>query len=103
MGYVTGGPNGLRMLDVVSGNGSSNVVIVWDHANTPGCANSNTAALPTNTPPGRGPWPPAAATAVTHYPARHNATTCNFLYVDGHVVGMSPADLTTGMFYAVGP
>ncbi len=44
MNYVTGGPNGLRLTDVTNGNGTSNVIIVWDHAKTPGCANSRTIA-----------------------------------------------------------
>ena len=38
MNYVTNGPNGLRLTDIM--NGTSNVLIVWDHAKTPGCANS---------------------------------------------------------------
>ena len=41
MNYVTGGPNGKRLTDLINGNGSSAIVIVWDHAKTPGCANSN--------------------------------------------------------------
>ena len=44
MNYVTGGPNGKRLLDLTNGNGTSNVMIVWDHAKTPGCRNSTTAA-----------------------------------------------------------
>jgi prepilin-type N-terminal cleavage/methylation domain-containing protein len=35
--YVTGGPNGSRLVDLTNGNGSSNIIIVWDHAKTPGC------------------------------------------------------------------
>src|SRR5262249_29456175 len=31
MNYVTGGPNGLRLIDLVNGKGSSNIMIVWDH------------------------------------------------------------------------
>ena len=44
MNYVTGGPNGKRITDLTTGNGSSNIIIVWDHGRTPGCANSTIAA-----------------------------------------------------------
>src|SRR5262245_25053244 len=49
MNYVTGGPNGLKLVWLANGNGSSNILIVWDHGRTPGCANSTIAAP-------RGPW-----------------------------------------------
>jgi hypothetical protein len=38
MNYVTNGPSGLRMVDVVNGNGSSNVMLVWDHTKSPACS-----------------------------------------------------------------
>src|SRR5262249_19124527 len=34
MNYTTGGPNGLPIVQVTNGNGTSNVLIVWDHAKT---------------------------------------------------------------------
>ena len=91
MNYVTNGPNGLRLTDIT--NGTSHVMIVWDHAKTPGCANSRTIAP-------RGPWTPYAdANAQTHYPLRHT-TLFNVLFCDGHVQGMSQNDLTDSLFYA---
>lgn len=97
MNYVTGGPNGLPLTQVVNGNGSSNVIIVWDHAKTPGCANSTTAAP-------RGPWKPYNdAAAVTHYPLRHSSTSFNVLFCDGHVTAMTQNDLMDSLFYAAGP
>ena len=61
MNYVTGGPSGKRLTDMT--NGSSNIVIVWDHGRTPGCANSAVAAP-------RGPWRPYVNDADTsQYPA----------------------------------
>jgi prepilin-type N-terminal cleavage/methylation domain-containing protein/prepilin-type processing-associated H-X9-DG protein len=96
MSYVTGGPNGLRLTDLTSGNGSSNVLIVWDHAKTPGCANSNV-------PAPRGPWTPYTdANAATHYPPRHSGTF-NTLFCDGHVTAMTQNDLQDRLFYAEGP
>jgi prepilin-type N-terminal cleavage/methylation domain-containing protein/prepilin-type processing-associated H-X9-DG protein len=93
MSYVSGGPNGLRITDVINGNGSSNVLIVWDHGRTPGCANSRIAAP-------RGPWQPYVdPTDATHYPERHN-NTFNTLFVDGHVQPMRKTELMDALFYA---
>jgi prepilin-type N-terminal cleavage/methylation domain-containing protein/prepilin-type processing-associated H-X9-DG protein len=96
MNYVTGGPNGKKLIDIINGNGSSNVIIVWDHAKTPGCANSTI-------PAPRGPWKPYDdANSLTHYPPRH-LNTFNLLFVDGHVDNMRPAELFDSLFYAIGP
>ena len=96
MNYVTGGPNGLRLTDLINGNGSSNVLIVWDHAKTPGCANSTV-------PAPRGPWKPYAdANAQTHYPLRHTQVF-NVLFCDGHATTMTQNDLNEALFYANGP
>jgi prepilin-type processing-associated H-X9-DG protein/prepilin-type N-terminal cleavage/methylation domain-containing protein len=96
MNYVTGGPNGKRLIELINGNGSSNIMIVWDHARTPGCANSKKAAP-------RGPWKPYNdAPAATHYPQlRHNGVF-NVLFCDGHVTGMTQNDLVDSLFYASG-
>jgi prepilin-type processing-associated H-X9-DG protein len=95
MNYVTGGPNGKRLTDLINGNGSSNIMIVWDHARTPGCANSRTAAP-------RGPWKPYDdAAAATHYPLRHLGVF-NILFCDGHVMPLTQTDLLDNMFYANG-
>jgi prepilin-type N-terminal cleavage/methylation domain-containing protein/prepilin-type processing-associated H-X9-DG protein len=98
MNYTTNGPNGKDVS--ILGNGSSNILIVWDHAKTPGCAYSKYAAP-------RGPWgfdgreTPAdlAAGPVTHYPARHLGLF-NVLFCDGHVTTMMENDLMKGLFLA---
>jgi prepilin-type processing-associated H-X9-DG protein len=84
----TFGPNGLRLTDLINGNGSSNILFVWDHGKTPGCAYSSYAAP-------RGPWgfdgrettSEQAQTYKTHYPLRHNGVF-NALYCDGHSLSL---------------
>jgi len=96
MNYVTGGPNGKRLLELINGNGSSNIMIVWDHARTPGCANSTI-------PAPRGPWKPYNnAAANTHYPQQRHAGVFNVLFCDAHVVSMVQNDLQDTLFYANG-
>ncbi len=100
MNYVTDGPNGKRLTDLINGNGSSNIVIVWDHGKTPGCAYSTYAAP-------RGPWlfdgretaADVAAAPLVHYPRRH-VNSFNVLFCDGHVLTMQPNDLFKNLFYA---
>jgi hypothetical protein len=97
MNYVTGGPNGKRLTDLTNGNGSSNIIIVWDHAKTPGCANSTTAAP-------RGPWKPyTGPAAATHYVEQRHMHTFNVLFCDDHVANMTQTDLIDSLFYAQGP
>jgi prepilin-type processing-associated H-X9-DG protein len=94
MNYTTGGPSGKRLTDLTTGNGSSNVLIVWDHGRTPGCANSTRAAP-------RGPWKPFAdPNDVTHYPQRRHTGVFNVLFCDGHATGMTQNDLGDSLFYA---
>ena len=96
MNYVTGGPGGRKLSDIVNGNGSSNVMLVWDHGRTPGCANSKIAAP-------RGPWKPYVnGTDFTHYPQRHSGVF-NVLFCDCHVDGMTQNDLADRLFYYNGP
>jgi len=94
MNYVNGGPNGKSLTWLTNGNGSSNILIVWDHGKTPGCADSTHAATPTNP---RGPWPfPDPTNPRTHYPDQRHQNTFNVLYCDGHVAPMRQAALTEG-------
>lgn len=95
MNYVTGGPNGMTLTNLT--NGSSNVIIVWDHGRTPGCANSSIAAP-------RGPWQPYSnGNDTTHYPVKRHTGVFNVLFCDGHVVGMKQSELMDSLFYAQGP
>jgi prepilin-type N-terminal cleavage/methylation domain-containing protein len=93
MNYVTGGPSGKRLIEITNGRGTAYTLFVWDHAKTPGCANSTTAAP-------RGPWTPfTGPNAATHYPPRHIGVL-NFLSCDGHVLPLQQTDLAIDMFYA---
>jgi prepilin-type processing-associated H-X9-DG protein len=101
MNYVTGGPNGKRLTDLTAGNGTSNIIIVWDHGRTPGCANSKIAAP-------RGPWQQPNGGYVlesdtTHFPERRHDGVFNVLYCDGHVQGIRQSELLDVMFYSSGP
>lgn len=68
MSYIYNGPMGQPDASVVN----PTVYFVWDHAKTPGCANTGNAE-PTspNTPGHRGPFPEDQDTTHTHYPSRH--------------------------------
>ena len=96
MNYVNGGPNGKRLTSL--DNGTSNIMIVWDHARTPGCADSTHAATQANP---RSPWPWPDATNV-HYPSNRHLNLFNVLYCDGHVASLGQHDLGVGMFLASG-
>jgi prepilin-type N-terminal cleavage/methylation domain-containing protein/prepilin-type processing-associated H-X9-DG protein len=92
MNYVNGGPNGKTLVQLTNGNGSANILIVWDHGKTPGCADSSHAATAANP---RGPWPfPDTTNPRTHYPDQRHSNVFNGLYCDGHVTALAEADLT---------
>jgi prepilin-type processing-associated H-X9-DG protein len=92
MNYVNGGPNGKTLVELTNGNGSSNILIVWDHGKTTGCADSSHAATPANP---RGPWPfPDSTNPRTHYPDERHTNVFNVLYCDGHAGSMAENDLT---------
>jgi prepilin-type processing-associated H-X9-DG protein len=105
MNYVTGGPNGKKLTDLTQGNGSSSILIVWDHGRTPGCANSTVAAP-------RGPWKypltgytdPAntylGPSDPTHYPVARHDGVLMALFCDGHTAALAQTDLSDALFLA---
>ncbi len=100
MNYVNGGPNGKTLVELTNGNGTSNILIVWDHGKTPGCADSTHAATPSNP---RGPWPfPDTTNPRSHYPDQRHNGVFNVLYCDGHCSAMTPNDLGIRLFLAHG-
>ena len=93
---VNGGPLGKRLVRVTNGNGTSQVMLGWEHARHPLCATN------TVNPPGVGPglpWPPDDADALNHYPEPRHLGVYNVVFCDGHVVAMRRADLQRPMYY----
>jgi prepilin-type N-terminal cleavage/methylation domain-containing protein/prepilin-type processing-associated H-X9-DG protein len=103
MNYVNGGPNGRTLVELTNGNGTSNILIVWDHGRTPGCADSTHAATAANP---RAPWPfPDTTNPKTHYPDQRHGNVFNVLYCDGHCGIMNQDGLVqfgTRLFLAYG-
>ncbi|MGE3807128.1 MAG: DUF1559 domain-containing protein [Gemmataceae bacterium] len=88
---VSGGPDHESLDHITNGNGTSNVLLMWEHSNVPACSISNTANV-------RVPWPFNDAEVWKHYALRHDGL-CNFLFCDGHVVPMTVDQLELKMFY----
>ncbi len=88
---VTGGPAGKPLVTIT--NGTSNVLLGWDHSNVPACSYQypNTGVLV--------PWPFTDPAAPQHYALRH-INVFNVLWCDGHAGGMAIADLQVPQFYA---
>jgi prepilin-type processing-associated H-X9-DG protein len=88
---IADSPCGLPLVQVA--NGTSNVLLAWEHSSIPLCA---------YTPPGSSvavPWPFNSSDAPRHYPPRHFGTF-NTLFCDGHVVNMSLSVLAVPQFEA---
>jgi prepilin-type processing-associated H-X9-DG protein/prepilin-type N-terminal cleavage/methylation domain-containing protein len=93
MNWISGGPSNQPLSAVTNGNGTSQVLLVWDHESGPVCGHFTTPGSP------RVPWPFDAADAFFHYPPRHNRAF-NALFCDGHVEALRYPDLGLRMFYA---
>ena len=93
---VTNGPSGQPLVVISNGNGTSNVLLVWEHARLPACATNGTS--PAGLPPGL-PWPLTDSDAYNHYPMRRHLGVYNVLFCDGHVTGMTTSEVSTPMYY----
>ncbi len=87
---TSAGPLGLNLARIV--NGTSNVVLSFEHDNGPVCASGSSGGP-------RVVWPFDAPDAALHYPPRHE-DGFNVLFCDGHVAVLRRADLPTTQFYA---
>jgi prepilin-type processing-associated H-X9-DG protein len=92
---VVGGPAGVSLIHITNGNGTSNVMLAWDHSRLPACATNG--VQPPGLPYGL-PWPLTDADVSNHYPPRHLGLF-NVLFCDGHVVAMSTTELSNPLFY----
>jgi len=90
MNFVNGGPSGQKLGTIT--NGTSNVMLAWDHGKYPACAEERADGL-------RGPWPFNIPMDPQHYPQIRHDGVFNVLFCDGHVIGMSQSDLTLPLFY----
>ena len=88
---VAGGPAGMALVTI--GNGTSQVMLAWDHSNVPACSYQYPDASVTV------PWPFTDAEAPRHYALRH-AGTFNVLWCDGHAGARTIGDLQIAQFYA---
>jgi prepilin-type N-terminal cleavage/methylation domain-containing protein/prepilin-type processing-associated H-X9-DG protein len=93
---VTSGPAGARLVEITNGNGTSQVVYLWEHCRSPACATNGTA--PPGQPPGM-PWPLADADWINHYPENRHGGVYGVLFCDGHVVMTQRNELTLTMYY----
>ncbi len=90
LNYVARGPAGQTLLSMINGNGSSNMLLVWEHDNGPVCYDTVDGV--------RVPIAFNAPETPLHYPPRHLGV-CNMLYCDGHVAALRQTDLEDGMFH----
>ena len=97
---VAGGPQGMSLVQITNGNGTSEVMFLWEHCRSPGCATNGT--MPVGLPPGL-PWPVTDVDVVNHYPENRHTNLYGVQFCDGHVVMMRMADLSPPMYYVYGP
>ena len=93
MGYIDAGPMGKNEAAITN----PGALQVWDHARTPGCADTDATRHTAGQP--WLPFPVGADTAHSHYPFRHNDGMVG-LRVDGAVKFRKPSSLTNADFDA---
>jgi prepilin-type N-terminal cleavage/methylation domain-containing protein/prepilin-type processing-associated H-X9-DG protein len=91
---ITLGPEGKRLEDISNGNGTSQVVTAWEHADGPQCWYG---------PVHNRSWNPVDKDIPPiHYPLWH-APVCHFLFCDGHVQGLRRGEIQKSLFYVTPP
>ncbi len=94
IGTYTDGPSGARLLDITNGNGTSNVLFIWEHSRAPACGTNG--AQPVGLPAYL-PWPNTDSDAPYHYPEKRHDGVYNALFCDGHVRSMRMSELNPAM------
>ncbi|MFL5328256.1 MAG: H-X9-DG-CTERM domain-containing protein [Gemmataceae bacterium] len=99
MSGVVGGPVGQPIVFVTNGNGTSYVMLGWEHGRLPVCATNG--IEPVGLPSGL-PWPLFDPDGTYHYPERHMGKF-HVLFCDGHVECVTQRDLSVPLFYVDTP
>lgn len=93
---VDSGPQGKSLVHITNGNGTSQVMFIWEHCRSPGCATNG--IMPAGVATGM-PWPVTDSDVVNHYPEQRHNGVYGVQFCDGHVVMMRMAEITTAMYY----
>lgn len=93
---VAGGPQGKPLVQITNGNGTSQVMFIWEHCRSPACATNG--SFPAGVGPGL-PWPFNDSDVVNHYPETRHGGVYGVVFCDGHVSHIRIADLRTPMYY----
>ncbi len=94
LGSFANSPGGMRVGIISSGNGTSNVMYLWEHCRDAGCAFTPTSGDKTPIP-----WPLDDPDALNHYPQARHQGVYNVLFCDGHVVAMKMSQVQMAMFF----
>jgi prepilin-type N-terminal cleavage/methylation domain-containing protein/prepilin-type processing-associated H-X9-DG protein len=90
MNFVTNGPSGQPLVTISNTAGTQNVMLAWDHNNTPACS---VLGWP------RQPCKPYVDSKSPHYPKRHSGRL-NVLFCDGHVATTGQNEIEDRLFVA---
>ncbi|QJW99411.1 DUF1559 family PulG-like putative transporter [Frigoriglobus tundricola] len=93
---VSGGSAGARLIDITNGNGTSQVMYLWEHCQSFACATSG--IVPAGYPAGY-PWPLDDSGWINHYPENRHGGVFGIQFCDGHVIMSRRSDITTAMYY----
>jgi prepilin-type N-terminal cleavage/methylation domain-containing protein/prepilin-type processing-associated H-X9-DG protein len=96
IGSYTNGPSGARLIDVTNGNGTTQVMFIWEHSRAPACGTNGTQPVGL---PAELPWPTSDIDAANHYPEARHDGVYNVLFCDGHVAPLKARDITSTMYF----
>jgi prepilin-type N-terminal cleavage/methylation domain-containing protein/prepilin-type processing-associated H-X9-DG protein len=84
---VNGGPSGQRLVEITNGNGTSQVMFLWEHCRSPGCSYNGL------------PWPVDDSDWINHYPENRHDNLFGVQFCDGHVIMTRRSEITNAMYY----